>query len=98
MSWTSFPGIKQSIRLLRYIRIPGLKGFSMYDLLKLYLVGIVKGALTSRAGAISFSFFMALFPFLLFVLNLIPFIPTFFSIENFDVFASRYTYFFYRYF
>lgn len=85
MSWTSFPGIKQSIRLLRYIRIPGLKGFSMYDLLKLYLVGIVKGALTSRAGAISFSFFMALFPFLLFVLNLIPFIPTFFSIENFDV-------------
>lgn len=85
MSWTSFPGIQQSIRLLRYIRIPGLKGFSMYELLKLYLVGIVNGALTSRAGSIAFSFFMALFPFLLFVLNLIPFIPTFFSIENFDV-------------
>lgn len=85
MSWTSLPGIQQSIRLLRYIRIPGLKGFSMYDLLRLYLVGIVKGALTSRAGSIAFSFFMALFPFLLFVLNLIPFIPTFFSIENFDI-------------
>ena len=85
MSWTSLPGIQQSIRLLRYIRIPGLKGFSMYELLKLYLVGIVNGALTSRAGSIAFSFFMALFPFLLFVLNLIPFIPTFFSIENFDV-------------
>ena len=85
MSWTSLPGIQQSIRLLRYIRIPGLKGFSMYELLKLYLVGIVNGALTSRAGSIAFSFFMALFPFLLFVLNLIPFIPTFFSIENFDI-------------
>ena len=46
----------------------------------MYLLGIIRGALTARAGSISFSFFMALFPFLLFVLNLIPFIP----IINFD--------------
>lgn len=84
-NWTSFPGIKQVIAFLRLLRIPGLKGFSMYELLELYVVGIIKGALTARAGSISFSFFMALFPFLLFVLNLIPFIPTVFSIENFDL-------------
>lgn len=83
--WTSFPGIKQVITFLRLIRIPGLNGFSMYELLELYVVGIIKGALTARAGSISFSFFMALFPFLLFVLNLIPFIPTVFSIDNFDL-------------
>ncbi|MGB1450000.1 MAG: YihY/virulence factor BrkB family protein [Flavobacteriaceae bacterium] len=83
--WTHLPGVKQIIRLLRLLRIPGLKGFSMYALLELYLVGIVRGALTARAGSISFSFFMALFPFLLFVLNLIPFIPTVFSIDNFDL-------------
>lgn len=83
--WTTLPGIKQIIAFLRLIRIPGLKGFSMYQLLELYVVGIIKGALTARAGSISFSFFMALFPFLLFVLNLIPFIPTVFSIENFDL-------------
>ena len=83
--WTSFPGIKQIIVFLRLLRIPGLKGFSMYDILEMYVVGIIKGALTARAGSISFSFFMALFPFLLFVLNLIPFIPTVFSIENFDI-------------
>ena len=46
----------------------------------MYISGIVKGALSSRAGSISFSFFMALFPFLLFILNLIAFIP----IDNFD--------------
>ncbi|MBL30730.1 MAG: ribonuclease BN [Flavobacteriaceae bacterium] len=46
----------------------------------MYFLGIIKGALTARAGSISFSFFMAIFPFLLFVLNLIPFIP----IDNFD--------------
>lgn len=83
--WTSLSGIKQLIAFLRLLRIPGLKGFSMYELLEMYVVGIIKGALTARAGSISFSFFMALFPFLLFVLNLIPFVPKVFSIENFDI-------------
>ena len=46
----------------------------------MYVSGILKGTLSSRAGSISFSFFMALFPFLLFLLNLIAFIP----IDNFD--------------
>ena len=31
---------------LRLLRIPGLKGFSMYDLLELYILGIIRGALT----------------------------------------------------
>ena len=83
--WTSFVGIKQIIRLLRMLRLPGLRGFTLYDLLNLYLRGIVKGALTSRAASIAYSFFMALFPFLLFVLNLIPFVPSFFDIDQFDV-------------
>ena len=41
----------------------------------MYVSGIVKGALTSRAGSIAFSFFIALFPFALVVLTLIPFVP-----------------------
>ena len=62
------------------LKIPGYVGFSFYDLIEMYTAGIVKGALSSRAGSIAFSFFMALFPFLLFILNLIAFIP----IANFD--------------
>jgi len=54
------------------IKIPGLRGLSLYDVLEMYIIGIAKGALASRAGAISYSFFMSLFPFLLFVLNLLP--------------------------
>jgi membrane protein len=38
-------------------------------------LGIIHGALTIRASAIAFSFFMAIFPFLLFILILIPYIP-----------------------
>ncbi|WP_196890224.1 YihY/virulence factor BrkB family protein [Aureivirga sp. CE67] len=63
------------VKLGKKIAIPGLNGMSLYDLLELYIIGIVKGALTSRAGGIAFSFFMALFPFLLFVLTLIPYVP-----------------------
>ena len=65
---------------LSSIKLPGFNGFSLFDLFEMYFLGIIKGALTARAGSISFSFFMAIFPFLLFVLNLIPFIP----IDNFD--------------
>lgn len=76
----SIPVINKIVQLLDAIKLPGFKGFSIYDLLEMYVLGIVKGTLSSRAGSIAFSFFMALFPFLLFVLNLIPFIP----IDNFD--------------
>jgi len=48
---------------------------SLYQISTLYFLGIIKGTLATRASSIAFSFFMALFPFLIFVLNLIPFIP-----------------------
>lgn len=57
------------------IKIPGLQGLSLYDVLEMYIIGIVKGALATRAGGIAFSFFMAIFPFMLFILSLIPYIP-----------------------
>jgi membrane protein len=41
---------------------------------------IVKGSITTRASAIAFSFFIAFFPFILFLFTLIPYIP----IENFQ--------------
>ena len=69
------PLIRHLIDLLKWIKLPLLKGLSLYDLLKLYGTGIIQGDLSYRASSISFSFFMALFPFMLFILNLIPFIP-----------------------
>jgi membrane protein len=63
------------VRFGKTIKIPGLEGMSLYDVIEMYITGIVKGALTTRAGGIAFSFFMAIFPFLLFILTLIPYIP-----------------------
>lgn len=67
--------LRNLVRPLKRIKLPWLKGLSLYDLLEIYTIGIVEGAISYRAGAIAFSFFMALFPFALFILNLIPYIP-----------------------
>lgn len=69
------PILRNLIRPLKRIKLPRLEGLSLYDLLELYILGILEGGLTYHASSIAFSFFMALFPFALFILNLIPFIP-----------------------
>jgi len=77
---SKIPIVNLLVKFLSTIKLPRLEGLSLYDLLELYVIGIVKGALTTRASAIAFNFFMALFPFLLFVLIIIPHIP----IEGFE--------------
>ena len=74
------PLVKQLVAITKAIKLKSLEGLSLYDILELYVLGIFKGAFSYRASAIAFSFFMALFPFALFILNLIPFIP----LENFQ--------------
>ncbi|MEM6516957.1 MAG: YihY/virulence factor BrkB family protein [Bacteroidota bacterium] len=75
------PVFKQVFQLLRKIELPALQGLTLYDFLQMYVRGIIKGALTSRASAIAFSFFTAIFPFLLFTIILIPYIP----VEGFEL-------------
>lgn len=74
------PVLNLVVRFFKQIKLPGFEGLSIYDLIELYIRGIVKGALTTRASAIAFSFFTAIFPFLLFVIIIIPYVP----IDNFQ--------------
>ena len=69
------PIVNILVKFGKKIKVPGLEGMSLYDVLEMYIIGIVEGALTTRAGGIAFSFFMAVFPFMLFILTLIPYIP-----------------------
>lgn len=69
------PIVNVLVKFGKQIKIPGLEGMSLYDVLEMYFIGIVEGALTTRASGIAYSFFMAIFPFLLFILTLIPFVP-----------------------
>jgi membrane protein len=69
------PLIRNVVIGLKKIKLPWLQGLSLYYLIELYVIGIIESAVTYHASAVAFSFFMALFPFALFILNLIPFIP-----------------------
>jgi len=69
------PFIKNKIKASRKIILPGFEGSSLYAVSKLFFRGITDGALTMRAASLSFSFFTALFPSIIFLFTLIPYIP-----------------------
>ncbi|MDJ0645587.1 MAG: YihY/virulence factor BrkB family protein [Flavobacteriaceae bacterium] len=83
------PVIGWFVKVFKKIKVPGLEGMSLYEVLEMYIIGIVQGALTSRAGAVAFSFFMALFPFALFVFTLIPYVPIEGFQEDFMAFINQ---------
>ena len=80
------PIIKQLLRLLKRIKLGAFEGLSLYDLMVMYVKGILRGALSTRASSIAFSLFMALFPLLIFLVTLLPFLIPYVSVgnENFD--------------
>lgn len=73
--------------LMKKVRLPAFEGLSLYDLIEMYVLGIVQGALSTRASSIAFSLFMALFPLLIFLVTLVPVLAPYVSVgtENFDV-------------
>lgn len=62
------------------ISLPFFEGVPLYDVALFFWRSMDRGSITTRASAIAFSFFIAFFPFIIFLFTLIPFIP----IENFQ--------------
>jgi membrane protein len=77
LSWKS---VSSLIRLSKKIVMPGFDGMPLYDVTVFFVKGMSKGYITTRASAISFNFFLAIFPSLIFFFTIIPFIP----ISNFQ--------------
>ncbi|WP_136465554.1 YihY/virulence factor BrkB family protein [Flagellimonas onchidii] len=78
------PVVNWLVRLLKNIQLKAFEGFSFYDLLEMYVLGIVKGTLSTRASSIAFSLFMALFPLIIFLVTLLPFVIPYISLEGGD--------------
>lgn len=60
--------------------LPGFEGLPLYNVLVFFIRGIQKGGITVRASSIAFFFFLAIFPSIIFLFTLIPYIP----IDNFQ--------------
>lgn len=68
------------IKASQRIVLPGFQGLSLYLVSKFFFRGIMNGTLNMRASSLSFSFFLAIFPSIIFLFTLIPYIP----IDNFQ--------------
>lgn len=68
--------VKASQRII----LPGFEGLSLYIVTKFFFHGLHNGTINMRASSLSFNFFLALFPSIIFIFTLIPYIP----IEHFQ--------------
>lgn len=73
--------ISWPIKVSKKIVLPGFDGLPLYDVTRFFIKGLYEGYIASRASSISFNFFLAIFPSLLFLFTIIPFVP----IENFQL-------------
>ncbi len=67
--------IRPLFHILAKIKYPGEENISMLDIGTFFVVGLQKGDIQARARSISFDFFLAIFPTIIFFFTLIPYIP-----------------------
>lgn len=70
--------LTRKAKLLRKIHF-GNPDQNLYDVGRIFLEQVRKDEISERAGAMAFSFTVAMFPLLLFLLNIIPYIGMFFK-------------------
>ncbi len=75
--------IKWVKRTLQTIILPGMNGITLYELISVYINGIRELELGNRVAAISWRLFISLFPFIMFFLLLIQYLPYFNEIEQY---------------
>ena len=66
-------------RALKKIHL-GSQNKNLYDVLRIFIQQLKKDDINERAGSIAFSYTIALFPLLLFLLNLVPYLQDFFPL------------------
>ncbi len=81
-------GLRMAVRL-RQIILPGFDRIPLWDVLQFFYNAMVNGAISTRASAIAFNFFLAVFPALIFFFTLLPYIPIAnFNQEIFSILSS----------
>ncbi len=67
--------VRKTIAISKKIVLPGFDGLPIYYVAKFFFKGIVEGAMELKASSLAFKFFLAIFPTIIFLLTLIPYIP-----------------------
>ncbi len=68
------PFIRDILRWSKKTSLPGFKQVPIYYVTKFFIQELQKESITIRANSIAYSFFIALFPFILFLITLVSFL------------------------
>ena len=72
---SKLPILKQIINLSKKYSFPGFDGIPIYNILTFIWDEIQKDNIATRANSIAFSFFISIFPFIIFIFTLLPHLP-----------------------
>jgi len=75
MKIKSWPVIKQALELSKRIKVPGFKGMSVFEIISFVVNEASNDAIYTRANSVAFSFFIAIFPTIIVLFTLIPYLP-----------------------
>lgn len=67
--------VRSFIRKTKQVALPGFDKMPIYDVADFFFTGIQRGRIVTRAQSMAFSFFLAIFPSIIFLFSLIPYIP-----------------------
>lgn len=67
--------VRQIIQWSKRISLPGFEGLPFYEAIDFFLQRLHEGELQTRARSMAFSFLLAIFPAIIFIFTLIPYIP-----------------------
>lgn len=70
-----YPVLQEWEKQLKIFTLPGFEGLPVFEVLKFLLQEIKKDLIPTRARSISYSFFIAFFPGIIFLFTLLPYIP-----------------------
>lgn len=71
----NFKFLRHTIAFTKRISLPGFAGIPIFNVGEFFFTAVFRGDIQIRARAIAFSFFLALFPSIIFLFTLIPYLP-----------------------
>jgi membrane protein len=71
----SYAAVRRLLRRSKTIKPLGFSGLSLYDIGYFFWVETRRNSTNTRASAVAYTFFLALFPAIIFFFSLIPFLP-----------------------
>lgn len=67
--------VTKSLLWSKRVVLPGFDGVPLFEVVVFLIKGLQANSLTTRASSLAFRFFLAIFPSIIFLLSLLPYIP-----------------------